>query len=165
MDIRQASHGLHIAAANRIYIVNPIWQPSVEAQAIKRAHRIGQTKPVYVETLVLRGTLEDRMLKRRKEMSNVELRRAEKSLLDDGTMNRIIKEMGFLKFGEGEERIEGRVARLRVPQKLFGRTRVDEGIVPDESSRSARSVMEGGEGENSQSQPQPRISKRVRIDG
>lgn len=127
MDIRQASHGLHIAAANRVYIVNPIWQPNVEAQAIKRAHRIGQTEPVYVETLVLRGTLEDKMLKRRRQMSNAELRRAEKSLLDDGTMNQIIKEQGFLTFEEREEAVEGQVARLKVPQRLFGRREGGEG--------------------------------------
>ena len=36
MDLRQASHGLHIASASRIYLVTPIWSPGVEAQAIKR---------------------------------------------------------------------------------------------------------------------------------
>lgn len=121
MDLRQAAHGLHVAAASRVYIVSPIWQPSVESQAIKRAHRIGQTKPVYVETLVLRDTLEDRMLKRRKQMSNVELVKAEKSLLDDGTMGQIIKDEKFLKFTEEEEIWSGRVAKLRTPVPLFGR--------------------------------------------
>lgn len=163
MDIRQASHGLHIAAANRVYIVNPVWQPSVEAQAIKRAHRIGQTKPVYVETLVLRGTLEDRMLKRRKEMTNVELRRAEKSLLDDGTMNKIIQEMGFLEFEKGEESIEGRVARLKVAQKLFGRSKVDEMIMEKDSSRLVKPTVEGTS--SSERSSQPRTSNRVRING
>lgn len=54
MNIQEAAHGLHIASASRIFFVNPVWQPNVEAQAIKRAHRIGQTRPVYVETLVLK---------------------------------------------------------------------------------------------------------------
>jgi hypothetical protein len=121
MDLKQAAHGLHVAAASRVYIVSPIWQPSVESQAIKRAHRIAQTKPVYVETLVLRDTLEDRMLKRRKQMSNVELIKAEKSLLDDGTMGQIIKDEKFLKFTPEEEIWGGRVARLRTPVALFGR--------------------------------------------
>jgi SNF2 family DNA or RNA helicase len=121
MDLKQAAHGLHVAAASRVYIVSPIWQPSIESQAIKRAHRIGQTKPVYVETLVLRDTLEDRMLKRRKQMSNVELVKAEKSLLDDGTMGQIIKDEKFLKFTEEEGMWSGRVARLRAPVLLFGR--------------------------------------------
>ncbi|KAJ5662770.1 hypothetical protein N7462_011696 [Penicillium macrosclerotiorum] len=100
MDLRQASHGLHIAQASRVFIVNPIWQPNVESQAIKRAHRIGQTRPVYVETLVLRDTLEDRMLYRRKEMSDEEIQNAEKSLLDDNTMSHIIQKEPFLPMGD-----------------------------------------------------------------
>ncbi|KAJ5949259.1 hypothetical protein N7454_000843 [Penicillium verhagenii] len=100
MDLRQASHGLHIAQASRVYIVNPIWQPNVESQAIKRAHRIGQTRPVYVETLVLEDTLEDKMLRRRKEMSQAEMQQAEKNLLDDNAMNELIQNEPFLEMSE-----------------------------------------------------------------
>ncbi|KAF3481346.1 uncharacterized protein GIQ15_04105 [Arthroderma uncinatum] len=96
MDLGQASHGLHIACASRVFIVNPIWDPNIESQAIKRAHRISQTRPVYVETLVLKDTLEDRMLKRRKQMSNDEMQRAEKDMLDDHTMSYIIQNETFL---------------------------------------------------------------------
>jgi len=121
MDLKQAAHGLHIACASRVFIVNPIWQPNIESQAIKRAHRIGQTRPVYVETLVLRDTLEDRMLRRRKEMSNLELQRAEKTLLDDGIMSQIIKDERVLSFKPLEATPAGRVARLERPQPLFRR--------------------------------------------
>jgi len=121
MDLKQAAHGLHVACASRVYIVSPIWQPNIESQAIKRAHRIGQTNPVYVETLVLRGTLEDKMLKRRKQMSNLELQRAEKSLLDDRTMAEIIKDEKFLPFQDGEDGPEAQVARLAVPRPMFMR--------------------------------------------
>ncbi|EHY58093.1 hypothetical protein HRR83_005049 [Exophiala dermatitidis] len=107
MDLKQASHGLHVACASRVFIVSPIWQPGVESQAIKRAHRIGQTRPVYVETLVLRGTLEDKILNRRQQMSNAELVRAEKSLLDDGIMNEIIRGDGFLEIGEDDDNHDG----------------------------------------------------------
>lgn len=172
MDIRQASHGLHIAAADRVYIITPIWQPNVEAQAIKRAHRIGQTKPVYVETLVLKGTLEERMIKRRKEMSSVELRCAERSLLDDGRMQGIIREgIGFLDFKKDElNGMEGRVARLRMPQKLFARTVTDDQGLSEEGKGRSGGVNDGHpiseQGHSptqSQSQPQPPPSKRVRI--
>lgn len=133
MDLKQAAHGLHIASASRVFILSPIWQPNIEAQAIKRAHRIGQMKPVYVETLVLKDTLEDRMLKRRKQMSNLELQRAEKSLLDDSTMAEIIKHEAFIPFRREEMDVTGRVARLKVPQPLFGRTQgqdnPEEGLV------------------------------------
>ncbi|KIX06333.1 uncharacterized protein Z518_04309 [Rhinocladiella mackenziei CBS 650.93] len=122
MDLKQASHGLHVASASRVFIVSPIWQPSVESQAIKRAHRIGQTRPVYVETLVLRGTLEEKILKRRKQMSNAEHVKAEKSLLDDGTMNGIIRGEGFLKIAEGEEKALNHGRKLLdVPVPLFER--------------------------------------------
>ncbi|KAJ5585555.1 uncharacterized protein N7459_005355 [Penicillium hispanicum] len=128
MDLRQASHGLHIAQASRVFIVNPIWQPNVESQAIKRAHRIGQTRPVYVETLVLRNTLEDRMLRRRKEMSEAEMQHAEKSLLDDTAMSDIIQKEPFLPMPDKDEAGAG-AAYLRHPTGFFDRHRLP---IPDE---------------------------------
>lgn len=125
MDLKQASHGLHVACASRVFIVTPIWQPSIESQAIKRAHRIGQTGPVYVETLVLRGTLEEKILHRRRQMSNTELLKAEKSLLDDRTMNGIIREEGFLKIKD-EDKVDLKGGKLDFPVPLFER-RCDDG--------------------------------------
>ena len=121
MDLRQASHGLHIANASRVFIVNPIWQPNVESQAIKRAHRIGQRRPVYVETLVLQDTLEDRMLRRRKEMSGSEIQQAEKDLLDDSTMSTIIQNERFIPMPDEGEEPYMRVAFLREPPGFFDR--------------------------------------------
>ncbi|KAK2768459.1 hypothetical protein FQN54_000314 [Arachnomyces sp. PD_36] len=102
MDLGQAAHGLHIACASRVFIVNPIWRPTIESQAIKRAHRISQTRPVFVETLVLQGTFEDKMLRRRKQMSDAELQHAEKDMLEDNTMNFIVRNTGFLQTPVGE---------------------------------------------------------------
>lgn len=65
MNVRLASHGLDVSSASRVFFVNPIWRVDVEAQAIKRAHRIGQRRPVYVETLVLRGSMEEAAINRR----------------------------------------------------------------------------------------------------
>ncbi|KAJ6101068.1 hypothetical protein N7499_000698 [Penicillium canescens] len=148
MDLRQASHGLHIAQASRVFIVNPIWQPNVESQAIKRAHRIGQTRPVYVETLVLRDTLEDRMLRRRKEMSESEMQLAERSLLDDSTMADIIQNEPFLVMGEEEAEA---VARLEYQTGFFDAHRLpipdDEGVaVRSPSKRRHLEVLEGDVG-------------------
>ncbi|KAL9590250.1 MAG: hypothetical protein Q9203_000923 [Teloschistes exilis] len=122
MDAHQAAHGLHIASASRVFFVNPIWQPAIEAQAIKRAHRIGQSKPVYVETLVLTGTLEEAMWKRRKDMSAQEQKRAEKSLLDDNIMARLINEADFIPLSQEEMYdVPKQMAPLECPQQLFGR--------------------------------------------
>lgn len=128
MDLRQASHGLHVASASRVFIVNPIWRPNVESQAIKRAHRIGQTKPVFVETLVLKDTLEDKMLKRRKEMSNTELKNAEKDLLDDSTMSSIIQNERFIPMPDDEDAVSARPAYLKDPPGFFDRHKLP---IPD----------------------------------
>ena len=122
MDIRSASHGLHVASASRVFFVNPVWQPNVEAQAIKRAHRIGQTKPVYVETLVLQGTLEDKMLQRRKEMTTEEHQAAKKSLLDDPPMGEIIRNAALIPLAPRDvDDVRRQSANLLYPQTLFGR--------------------------------------------
>ncbi|KAG8531085.1 uncharacterized protein KY384_004442 [Bacidia gigantensis] len=131
MNIKEAAHGLHIASASRVFFVNPIWQPNVEAQAIKRAHRIGQTRPVYVETIVLKGTLEDQMLQRRKNMTVQEHKKAENSLLDDEPMTAIIKNASLLPLSPSEiHHVEKQVAELKTPIKLFGQARKN-GIDPD----------------------------------
>ncbi|KAF9888099.1 hypothetical protein FE257_009235 [Aspergillus nanangensis] len=127
MDLRQASHGLHIANASRVFIVNPIWQPNVESQAIKRAHRIGQTKPVFVETLVLKDTLEDKILQRRKAMSDTEIQHAEKDLLDDSTMSSIIQSEHFLPLPENE--FSAKLAYLKTPPGIFDRHKLS---LPDD---------------------------------
>ena len=121
MDLSQAAHGLHVASASRVFFVNPVWQPKIEAQAIKRAHRIGQSRPVYVETLVLQDTLEDEMRGRRKAMSFEEARLAEKSPLDDNVMSDIIKKARFIPMAGEQDRDPRPYARLEVPQRLFGR--------------------------------------------
>ncbi|KAI9592486.1 SNF2 family N-terminal domain-containing protein [Syncephalis fuscata] len=70
MDTRLAAYGIDLSSASRVYFVSPVWQNAMMRQAVKRAHRIGQTRPVYVETLVVRGTLEEAILQRRHEMAN-----------------------------------------------------------------------------------------------
>lgn len=66
MDLKLASHGLTIISATKVYFLCPVWKRSMEAQAIKRAHRIGQTQPVHVETLILKGSLEEEMFRQRR---------------------------------------------------------------------------------------------------
>lgn len=103
MDLRLAAHGLTIISATRVYFMSPVWQRSVEAQAIKRAHRIGQTKEVYVETLVLKGTLEEEIYRRREEpepqLNAPNLRRY---VIDDTGMQQFILKHEFLPMDDSE---------------------------------------------------------------
>lgn len=97
MDLRLASHGLTIIDATRVYFISPVWQRLVEAQAIKRAHRIGQTQPVFVETLVLRDTLEEEMYRHRRLEDH-----EEKYVIDNFAMQQYIQRHKFLELGISE---------------------------------------------------------------
>ncbi|KIY72134.1 hypothetical protein CYLTODRAFT_418117 [Cylindrobasidium torrendii FP15055 ss-10] len=55
--------GLNLTAANRIVNMDLSWNYAAESQAYDRAHRIGQDKPVWVKRLVVKDTIEQRMLK------------------------------------------------------------------------------------------------------
>jgi SNF2 family DNA or RNA helicase len=120
MDVSQAAFGLDMSSASRVYFVNPVFSPQVEAQAVKRAHRIGQTKPVYVETLVLKGSIEEVIVERRKNMSTEEHNKC-KSILDDQTMYDWIRNVSFQPTPEGEIPGPEQMAKLETSQLVFGR--------------------------------------------
>ncbi|WP_150526632.1 DEAD/DEAH box helicase [Roseibium sediminis] len=48
--------------ADTVILYDPWWNPAVERQAMDRAHRIGQEKPVFVYRLVAKGTVEEKIL-------------------------------------------------------------------------------------------------------
>lgn len=121
MDVRNAAFGLNLPSASRIYFVNPVCRPNVEAQAIKRAHRIGQTRKVFVETLVLKGTIEEKMLERSRRMTRAEHYDA-KALEDDGGIREIIQSAKTLPVAEREKGGYAQMAALEEPQQLWGRS-------------------------------------------
>ncbi|KAJ1985712.1 hypothetical protein H4R33_003821 [Dimargaris cristalligena] len=57
------SLGLNLPSANRVVLMDAGWNPSFDEQAIARAYRYGQTKPVFVYRLTTCGTMEDKVLK------------------------------------------------------------------------------------------------------
>lgn len=58
--------GLTLTAASTVYLLEPTHSPADEAQALNRAHRIGQARPVRCLILFCAGTLEERMLAARR---------------------------------------------------------------------------------------------------
>lgn len=54
--------GLNLTAASYVFLLDPWWNPAVESQAIDRAHRIGQEKPVFAYRLIARDTVEEKIL-------------------------------------------------------------------------------------------------------
>ncbi|XAH25643.1 DEAD/DEAH box helicase [Xylophilus sp. GW821-FHT01B05] len=61
-SLKAGGTGLNLTAADTVVHVDPWWNPAVEQQATARAHRIGQTRPVFVYRLVAEGSIEERML-------------------------------------------------------------------------------------------------------
>jgi superfamily II DNA or RNA helicase len=62
ISLKAGGLGLNLTAADYVYLLDPWWNPAVEAQAIDRAHRIGQTRPVLASRIVARGTVEEKIL-------------------------------------------------------------------------------------------------------
>jgi len=62
ISLKAGGTGLNLTAADYIIHMDPWWNPAVEDQASDRAHRIGQTRPVTVYRLVLKGTVEQKIL-------------------------------------------------------------------------------------------------------
>ncbi|KAI0426034.1 hypothetical protein F5Y09DRAFT_320066 [Xylaria sp. FL1042] len=75
VSLRCGNAGLNLYAATRVIMLDPFWNPSVEDQAIKRAHRLGQTRPVIAYRILVKETVEDRILalqeKKRQLVSDV----------------------------------------------------------------------------------------------
>lgn len=61
VSTRAGGVGLNLTAANRAYLVDPYWNPSVEAQAIDRIHRMGQKRPVTAIKLMIKDSVEERL--------------------------------------------------------------------------------------------------------
>ena len=61
ISLKAGGSGLNLTAASYVVIFDPWWNPAVEAQAIDRTHRIGQTQKVIAYRLISRGTIEEKI--------------------------------------------------------------------------------------------------------
>jgi len=70
VSLKAAGTGITLHAADYVFLLDPWWNPAVEAQAVDRVHRLGQTNTVFVYRMVTAGTIEERIqaLKADKQM-------------------------------------------------------------------------------------------------
>jgi SNF2 family DNA or RNA helicase len=61
LSLKAGGVGLNLTAADYVFILDPWWNPAVEAQAVDRAHRIGQDKRVFVYRLLCRDSVEEKV--------------------------------------------------------------------------------------------------------
>ena len=61
ISLKAGGVGLNLTAADYVFLLDPWWNPAAEAQAIDRAYRIGQTRPVFAYRLIARDTIEEKV--------------------------------------------------------------------------------------------------------
>ena len=74
ISIKAGGVGINLTSADYVFVVDPWWNPAVEMQAMDRAHRIGQTKPVFVYKMIAEDSIEEKIL---------ELQESKKNLVND----------------------------------------------------------------------------------
>ncbi|CAG5006908.1 hypothetical protein DYBT9275_03921 [Dyadobacter sp. CECT 9275] len=84
ISLKAGGLGLNLTAADYVFILDPWWNPAIEAQAVDRAHRIGQDRTVFTYKFITKNTVEEKILA---------LQKSKKQLADD----LISSEDGFIK--------------------------------------------------------------------
>lgn len=93
ISLKAGNTGLNLTKADYVYLLDPWWNPAVEAQAIDRTHRIGQDKNIFAYKLICKDSIEEKILKlqeRKKEISTEIIRTDEnafKSLSKDDLLD------------------------------------------------------------------------------
>ncbi|XP_061668054.1 chromatin-remodeling ATPase INO80 isoform X1 [Syngnathoides biaculeatus] len=72
LSTRAGGLGINLTAADTVIFYDSDWNPTVDQQAMDRAHRLGQTKQVTVYRLICQGSIEERILQRAKEKSEIQ---------------------------------------------------------------------------------------------
>lgn len=89
ISLKAGGTGLNLTAADYVFILDPWWNPAVEAQAIGRAHRMGQTNKVIAYRMIARGTVEEKILDLQRTKKDL----AESIVSEDGDfMKKLTKE-------------------------------------------------------------------------
>lgn len=67
ISLKAGGAGLNLTASDYVFILDPWWNPAVEAQAIDRAHRMGQKRPVFAYRLIAKDTVEEKIMQLKDE--------------------------------------------------------------------------------------------------
>jgi hypothetical protein len=87
ISLKAGGLGLNLTAAEYVFLLDPWWNPAVEAQAVDRAHRIGQERLVFAYRLIARDTVEEKVLELQKTKRDL----ADAILGEDNSLIRDLK--------------------------------------------------------------------------
>ncbi|KAM3504110.1 hypothetical protein MY10362_003774 [Beauveria mimosiformis] len=177
MDISKAAFGLDMHAASRVYFINPVLNPQVQSQAIARVRRISQHRGVSVETLVLKGSIDEVILDGKEHMTQAEHVKA-KTILDVSLIKDWIKNAKIVRVGEAGDSHAAQMVPLATPLPIFGKgfgrlAGPDEGLVKDQAvapkaalpDRAATWAPSGQKRVREEGDTEKRLARRVRFTG
>ena len=82
-SIKAAGQGLNLTAASRAFIMEPLWNPAAEAQAVDRIYRIGQHRPVLIKRYHMKDSIEEAIIKladKKRKLAETSMNRNHKTL-------------------------------------------------------------------------------------
>jgi SNF2 family DNA or RNA helicase len=85
VSIAAGGLGLNLTTANKIYVMEPQYNPAAEAQAVDRVHRLGQKRPVTTVRYIMRGSFEEKMMElqdKKKKLANMTLDQEARGRMD-----------------------------------------------------------------------------------
>lgn len=136
LSTRAGGLGINLTAADTVIFYDSDWNPTIDSQAMDRAHRLGQTKQVTVYRLLARGTIEERMRDRAKQKEQVQqvVMEGKASKKEESAKDKK-KDVAFLLLGEGDD----------LPST--GNTTDAESDRPKSSIKNLEDMYHEGEGE------------------
>lgn len=109
LSTRAGGLGINLTAADTVIFYDSDWNPTIDSQAMDRAHRLGQTKQVTVYRLLTKGTIEERMRDRAKQKEQVQQvvmeGKANFGKKKEDVQNKK-KDVAFLLLGGGDEDVQ-----------------------------------------------------------
>lgn len=89
VSLKAGNAGLNLTVASRVIVCDPFWNPFIEDQAVDRAYRIGQNREVHIYKILVKGTIEDRI---------IELQNAKRNIVETALDETQSKQLGRLSF-------------------------------------------------------------------
>jgi SNF2 family DNA or RNA helicase len=74
--------GLNLTTANKVFMMEPQFNPAAEAQAVDRVHRLGQDREVMIKRFIMEGSFEEKMVelqRKKKDLADLTLARQKRS--------------------------------------------------------------------------------------
>lgn len=141
LSTRAGGQGINLASADTVILFDSDWNPQQDLQAIDRAHRIGQTRPVVVFRLATKGTVEENLL-----LSADAKRRLEKLVIKKGGFRTLANKMDTKEeLEESDLRAlllkEGQVYEYKGKEDILSEADLD--VLCDRSDEAYKRAAEG----------------------